>query len=72
MCEACMENDEGTYSLADTRGPIGTLGGLASDEDEPEDERIAQDLIRLFRENRAVRKAVLDVVMSCPNVKWEM
>ncbi len=39
--------------------------------DDVGEEYLAEAVVRLIRQNRAVRRAVLDVVMSCPNVKWE-
>ena len=37
-----------------------------------QDDALAAELVRLIRTHPAVRRAVLGVVMSCPNVKWEV
>ena len=41
-------------------------------DDKPVDEDLATALARLIRTHPAVRRAVLGVVMSCPNMKWEV
>jgi hypothetical protein len=35
------------------------------------DDRLAAELVRLIRTHPAVRRAVLGVVMSCPNIRTE-
>jgi hypothetical protein len=37
-----------------------------------DEERLAEVIVSLMRNNREVRNAILQVVMSCPNLKWEM
>jgi hypothetical protein len=37
-----------------------------------DEERLAEVIVSLMRSNREVRKAILQVVMSCPNLKWEL
>jgi len=36
------------------------------------DSLLAAELAHLIRTHPAVRRAVLEAVMSCPNVKWEL
>ena len=36
------------------------------------DNLLAAELARLIRTHPAVRRAVLETVMSCPNIKWEL
>jgi len=40
--------------------------------DAAHDDRLAAELVHLIRTHPAVRRAVLGVVMSCPNIKWEL
>ncbi len=38
----------------------------------PADKDLAATLVHLLRNHPAVRRAVVEVVMSCPNIKWEL
>lgn len=54
------------------RGPVEDgASGLLPEFDDVGEEYLAEAVVRLIRHNRAVRRAVLDLVMSCPNVKTE-
>jgi len=72
-----------TMTQAETWGAFSELDGPESatsspgvqpeslQNDKPVDEDLATALARLIRTHPAVRRAVLGVVMSCPNIRTE-
>ena len=52
-------------------GNAETFSGQAIGTARSDEERLAEVIVRLMRNNREVRNAILQVVMSCPNVVVE-
>ena len=60
--------DPWTASVA----PAGEQANPSPDVGGQDEDRLATELVRLIRTHPAVRRAVLAVVMSCPNIRTEI
>jgi len=53
-------------------GSTEAFGGQVMGTAQSDEERLAEIIVRLIRQNGGVRQAIMDLVLSSPYVEWEL
>jgi hypothetical protein len=67
-----IQTDIGIQALVADLGNLPRNPGGPADYTPSFDDILTERIIKLLQTDRGVQRAVLRIVFSCPNIKWEM